>query len=77
MCEVGETVIYIQYTMTIIIQVTGILYGRYAMNINYYCLVSMNWVSYLHLRFIFTLLLESWYAGTTSITSIILYYMFT
>jgi len=39
--------------MTIIIQVTGILYGRYAVNLNYYCLVSMNWVSYLHLRKIY------------------------
>jgi len=47
MCELRETVIYIQPTMTVMIQVTAILYGRYAVNINYYCLVSMNWVSYL------------------------------
>jgi len=63
--------------MTIIIQKTGILYGRYAVNTSYYCLVSMNWVRYLHLSYIFTLSLKSWYAGTTCISYIILYYMFT
>jgi len=32
--------------MTIIIQVTGTLYGRYTVNIYYCCFASMNCVNY-------------------------------